>query len=900
MVIRKKGICVLAVLAVFAWLLISNPMVTHADGSVIKVNDTEYTDLVSALKAAKALVRSSDSNPMVIVDLCGNSFSLNEEFSFEDDNYVHIENGSIVLNAPLKAINGACITLCSLDLELNCNNALQSIGDLENGKSSLIALTTNDKDTVITGKSSYHAMIRLEDYGRCVISAMNHKVNITNSTYDVVFDIVSGQLVSNSGLVLSSLNNGIEVSNPLNSKMTLLNLMKDTTVYSGNTAIKVVGDSTEQPTTVYIYGGDYLAKTTLLDVSGNSVVDMNTRMALSDNNASVTLKASSANTTVKVNGGQLKTNGSIYYEKLTFELNNNADCYLTGLGNIKNVKLIGNNNKLRLMGKNVFYDNISDSGTDNTLIISHGIFENIPQTILSNINTSRYIIKMDGSYYLGDSVTEFTANRIWKNGDTITVISYTYTLPEVEGMSWYDSKNQACTSHQSSEPKTYTLLDKPCEHIISYVAEVEPDCSNTGHIGYYSCSKCNALFADSKATKSIALEDTVIPVTDHLWGEWTVVTPATEDTEGLEERVCKNYRTHVEQRTIPKLSHVHKFAEHKGQEPSCTEDGTRTYYECTLCGKLFGEDKKTEISVEDTVIKAKGHTLTHVEAAEPTFEKAGNIEYWTCNECKSCFKDSDGKRLVSKEDVIIAPLTKKDIIQCYISMPDDCAWTGSPVTPKITVKDGTKTLEQGKDYTVTYSNNTKSGMGSIEVKGIGDYTGSESMGFRIKKVNLRYRAYVQKHNWMSWSNAEVGQKTNQTKFAGTTDNLRMETIQMQLSGIDGFVRYRAYCAKKGWTQWATTADTTTYAGTKGESRRVEMIQLQSKGQVAELYNMYYRTYCEKFGWLGWAGNNQKSGSAGYARKLEAFQVQFVPKGMKFDKGTKKAFYDVSKDGANPK
>ena len=51
-----------------------------------------------------------------------------------------------------------------------------------------------------------------------------------------------------------------------------------------------------------------------------------------------------------------------------------------------------------------------------------------------------------------------------------------------------------------------------------------------------------------------------------------------------------------------------------------------------------------------------------------------------------------------------------------------------------------------------------------------------------------------------------------------------------------------------------------------------MIQLVSSGQVSNLYDMYYRTYCEKFGWLGWAGNNEKSGSAGYARKLEAFQV----------------------------
>ena len=161
----------------------------------------------------------------------------------------------------------------------------------------------------------------------------------------------------------------------------------------------------------------------------------------------------------------------------------------------------------------------------------------------------------------------------------------------------------------------------------------------------------------------------------------------------------------------------------------------------------------------------------------------------------------------------------------------------------------------------------------------------------IKKVNLRYRTYVQKKKWMSWVKAGIGTEIDEEAYAGTTDDLRMETIQMQLSGIGGAVKYRAYVQKNGWTQWATTADKTTYAGTKGESIRIEMIQLKTTGEIAERCDIYYRSYCEKFGWLGWAGNNEKSGSAGYARKLEAFQVQLVPKGSEFDKGTEKRFYN---------
>jgi hypothetical protein len=229
------------------------------------------------------------------------------------------------------------------------------------------------------------------------------------------------------------------------------------------------------------------------------------------------------------------------------------------------------------------------------------------------------------------------------------------------------------------------------------------------------------------------------------------------------------------------------------------------------------------------------------------------------------------------------------------------AYTGKAITPAVTVKLDGKTLKKGTDYTVTYKNNTKVGTATVTITGKGDYSGTITKKFLIKKISFKYRAYVQKKNWMAWSTAKVS-GTSASAMAGTTDNLRMETIQMQLSGVSGAIKYRAYVEKMGWTQWATTADTTTYAGTKGLSRRVEMIQLQASGQVATLYDMYYRAYSEKFGWLGWAKSGEKAGSAGYALKLEAFQVNFVRKGESFTvkSDRTKCFYDKTKDGANPK
>lgn len=39
----------------------------------------------------------------------------------------------------------------------------------------------------------------------------------------------------------------------------------------------------------------------------------------------------------------------------------------------------------------------------------------------------------------------------------------------------------------------------------------------------------------------------------HIWGEWTVITPATEEAEGVRQRTCQNDPQHIDRQNIPKL-----------------------------------------------------------------------------------------------------------------------------------------------------------------------------------------------------------------------------------------------------------------------------------------------------------------------------------------------------------
>lgn len=59
-------------------------------------------------------------------------------------------------------------------------------------------------------------------------------------------------------------------------------------------------------------------------------------------------------------------------------------------------------------------------------------------------------------------------------------------------------------------------------------------------------------------------------------------------------------------------------------------------------------------------------------------------------------------------------------------------YTGKAIVPEITIKDGTRTLIKGKDYTVLCKDNVKLGTATMTITGIGSrYTGKKTLKFKI-------------------------------------------------------------------------------------------------------------------------------------------------------------------------
>ena len=78
-------------------------------------------------------------------------------------------------------------------------------------------------------------------------------------------------------------------------------------------------------------------------------------------------------------------------------------------------------------------------------------------------------------------------------------------------------------------------------------------------------------------------------------------------------------------------------------------------------------------------------------------------------------------------------IVTKNISAVTVAPIADQPYTGTAVTPEITVTDGIKVLREGTDYTVTYANNVNEGTATATITGIGNYSGTATTNFQISK-----------------------------------------------------------------------------------------------------------------------------------------------------------------------
>lgn len=81
-------------------------------------------------------------------------------------------------------------------------------------------------------------------------------------------------------------------------------------------------------------------------------------------------------------------------------------------------------------------------------------------------------------------------------------------------------------------------------------------------------------------------------------------------------------------------------------------------------------------------------------------------------------------------------ITGPNLYSATIAAIPDQLYTGSAITPSVTVTVNNITLIQNIDYNVSYSNNRNAGTATVTVTGRGNYTGSRTTTFRILAKNI--------------------------------------------------------------------------------------------------------------------------------------------------------------------
>ena len=165
------------------------------------------------------------------------------------------------------------------------------------------------------------------------------------------------------------------------------------------------------------------------------------------------------------------------------------------------------------------------------------------------------------------------------------------------------------------------------EHEMSYVAEKEATCTQSGEEAHYHCDSCGKDFADEAGNRE--LDDLVIPALGH-------------DGE------------HVD-----------------AKQASCLEDGNTEYYVCSRCHLAFADEACTnELEEDDYILPATGHkpaegwrrdSITHYQVCESCGARmnAAAHTYGDDGSCTVCGYEQGADDVIygNKEDISSADLS---------------------------------------------------------------------------------------------------------------------------------------------------------------------------------------------------------------------------------------------------
>lgn len=164
-------------------------------------------------------------------------------------------------------------------------------------------------------------------------------------------------------------------------------------------------------------------------------------------------------------------------------------------------------------------------------------------------------------------------------------------------------------------------------------------------------------------------------------------------------------------------------------------------------------------------------------------------------------------------------ITKRALAGGTVSVASSVSFTGSNITPSVTVKVAGRTLTSDTDYTVSYSNNKNVGTSNVYVYGKGNYSGSLSAKFdivpakqQIQKLETKYKGFFV--DWAQKGSAtgyDVEYSVNANMSGAVSKHLTANKPDtLTVNGLSGdktyYVRVRSYTNVNGKVYYGAWSD----------------------------------------------------------------------------------------------
>ena len=249
-------------------------------------------------------------------------------------------------------------------------------------------------------------------------------------------------------------------------------------------------------------------------------------------------------------------------------------------------------------------------------------------------------------------------------------------------------------------------------HTISEIKAKEPTCSEAGNIAHWHCEICDEYFADEALTIKINKNDVLLKKTGHTISEIKAKEPTCNEAghiaywhcEACDEYFADEALTiKINKNDVLVEKTGHTISEIKAKEPTCNEAGNIAYWHCETCDEYFADEALTiKINKNDVLLKKTGHTISEIKAKEPTCNEAGHIAYWYCESCGKYYSDEALTIEITLEETIVKASghTELKLINAKEASCTEAGYTGDYLCVHCNeiIRKGTVTAKTAHEY----------------------------------------------------------------------------------------------------------------------------------------------------------------------------------------------------------